>query len=324
MINPSDYFSSLGNTPKPDIWSPSKAFRRSTRENTNASRQQAYETDLAIYNQNQADYRNYLMAEYSFAKNREQSEYEWERETSYNNPAAQMARLKAAGLNPNLVNASIDRGDYSAQSYTQASSSAAKPNSVARPQGSPLEDAATAMQGIQAIMGVMSQGYGLVTQQLNNSVTKQILNQKMLENQGLSLNIAEDMIRRGDYLDKDSQLSSMLREQVMATQAQQAKDALYNANASFARSDYDFGGDTYSTGSTNNYLRRLMTEDETKRTQLSMMRQAQQMQNLDKKLDVQLDKSLQGLKEPYASILRTLLKNLVSGFKSPSLNYSFK
>jgi hypothetical protein len=42
---------------------------------------------------------NYRMAEYAYSKDLEM----WQRNNEYNSPQAQMARLKAAGLNPNLV-----------------------------------------------------------------------------------------------------------------------------------------------------------------------------------------------------------------------------
>lgn len=42
---------------------------------------------------------NKALAEYSYEKNLEQ----WNRENEYNSPTAQMARLKEAGLNPNLI-----------------------------------------------------------------------------------------------------------------------------------------------------------------------------------------------------------------------------
>ena len=49
--------------------------------------------------QRQANRANMELAKYSYEKNLEQ----WNRENEYNSPSAQMARYRAAGLNPNLI-----------------------------------------------------------------------------------------------------------------------------------------------------------------------------------------------------------------------------
>lgn len=46
---------------------------------------------------------NRQMAEYQYQKDREFWDYAWNKTNEYNSPAAQMERLKAAGLNPNLI-----------------------------------------------------------------------------------------------------------------------------------------------------------------------------------------------------------------------------
>lgn len=55
---------------------------------------------------------NMRLAQYQYEKNLEQ----WERENAYNTPAAQMARMKAAGLNPNLLYGDTSAGGISAKS----------------------------------------------------------------------------------------------------------------------------------------------------------------------------------------------------------------
>lgn len=64
-----------------------------TRETNDMNRMIAQETNQA----------NREMAEFAYRQNLEQ----WHRENEYNSPAAQMSRLKEAGLNPNLVYGSI-------------------------------------------------------------------------------------------------------------------------------------------------------------------------------------------------------------------------
>lgn len=49
---------------------------------------------------------NMKMAEYKYNKDLEMWNRQWERETQYNDPKAQMERLKAAGINPHLAYAS--------------------------------------------------------------------------------------------------------------------------------------------------------------------------------------------------------------------------
>lgn len=55
---------------------------------------------------------NMRLAQYQYEKNLEQ----WERENAYNTPAAQMERMKAAGLNPNLMYGDTSAGGISAKS----------------------------------------------------------------------------------------------------------------------------------------------------------------------------------------------------------------
>lgn len=63
----------------------------------------------AVREQNEA---NMALAQFAYEKNREQ----WEAENAYNTPTAQMQRLRAAGLNPNLVYGSGAAQSVSAKS----------------------------------------------------------------------------------------------------------------------------------------------------------------------------------------------------------------
>ena len=61
--------------------------------------------------QSSANRQNFELAKYQNAWNLQQ----WNRENEYNHPAMQMARLKQAGLNPNLVGCS---GGYKCSTVT--------------------------------------------------------------------------------------------------------------------------------------------------------------------------------------------------------------
>lgn len=65
-----------------------------------------------LISQNQQNKANMQLAEYQYSKNLEQ----WNRENAYNHPAAQMQRLKEAGLNPNLMYGNTAAGGTAASS----------------------------------------------------------------------------------------------------------------------------------------------------------------------------------------------------------------
>ncbi len=307
------YFTSLGSTQAPEMWTPSEKMSKRKREAANARRKGEYETALAQYNQNQADYRNFLMAQYSFSKNKELSDYAFERETSYNNPTAQMQRLKAAGLNPNLVNASIDQGNYTTTAYSQASSSAAATPSTAMPQSSPMEDAAMMLGNIESIMGLLGQSYGLAQQSLQNDVTKQLLKEKNLQNQGLEIDIAKRLIEDGKFLDKNSSASVDLRQIADNKLDAMLGQSYYDKMKSWSDYKYNFNDEPWLNDFP--YKTRQKLQDDTSKANLQKLNQDIEQGKLQQQLNQELDKSLSSLGEPYASILRTVLSNLIAGFK---------
>ncbi len=151
-----------------------------------------FEQRYATYNANQQDYRNFLLAEYSFARNKEQADLEYER----NSPAAQKARMLAAGYNPTLSNTS-DSG-YSAVSYSQPSA-AARANVSGPRYPTFMENLAK----VGAIISTMNQAVGLQTQQLQNDILKQNIFRNAQVNQREEIETLDSLLNKGWMKDKE-------------------------------------------------------------------------------------------------------------------------
>lgn len=167
-----------------------------------------FEQRYATYNANQQDYRNFLLAEYSFARNKEQADLEYER----NSPAAQKARMLAAGYNPTLSNTS-DSG-YSAVSYSQPSA-AARANVGGPSYPTFMENLAK----VGAIISTMNQAVGLQTQQLQNDILKQNIFRNAQVNQREEINTLDTMLSKGWM--KDSERYDFMRNIVQQYKEQQ-------------------------------------------------------------------------------------------------------
>ena len=168
-----------------------------------------FEQRYATYNANQQDYRNFLLAEYSFARNKEQADLEYER----NSPAAQKARMLAAGYNPTLGNTS-DSG-YSAASYSQPTA-AARANVGAAHYPTFMENLAK----VGAIISTMNQAVGLQTQQLQNDILKQNIFRNAQVNQREEIETLDSLLNKGWMKDKEEY--AFMRSAVNQFKQQQA------------------------------------------------------------------------------------------------------
>lgn len=317
------YFTQLGSTTAPEMWTPSTKFRKSSREATNTFRKGQYEAELAHYNQNQADYRNFLMAQYQFQKNKELSDEAWSRETTYNNPSAQMERLKAAGLNPNLVNPSIDQGNYTSTAYSQASSSAAATPSGAMPESGPLDDAIQMMGTVQSIMGIMSQGYGLAQQALQNDATKQLISEKAMQNQFTEIDLAKKLASEGDIKNPNSWYFKKFLDTQWDKLRLENVNTKLNINDSFSRWQYlDNSNDYFGSRRYELTEKEYQNQDLTNQSlQQDLKSKQQDYENTQRNnaLQKSLDDSLTqlGLPEPLAQIFRHILTNFMGQITLP-------
>ena len=323
MNNAEQYFTNLGQTQAPESWNPSSAWRKSKRERINTQRKTTYERELAQYNQNQADYRNFLMAQYQFQKNKELSDEAWNRETAYNNPSAQMERLKAAGLNPNLVNPSIDSGNYSTTPYSQSSSSAAATPSGAMPESGPLDDAMQMMGTVQSIMGIMSQGYGLAQQALQNDATKQLISEKAMQNQFTEIDLAKKLVSEGDIKNPNSWYFKKFLDTQWDKLRLDNVNTKLNLNDSFSRWQYldnsnDYFGSRRYELTEKEYQNQDIQNDSLKQD-LKTKQQDYENTQRNNALQKSLDDSLTnlGLPEPLAQIFRHILTNFMGQISLP-------
>lgn len=126
----------------------------------------------------------------------------WEREIAYNDPSAQMARLKAAGLNPNLVygNGSI-QGLESPQ--ISAPSSPSAPMRQLFDLGNPILEGAQAAQGIAMAKKAGAEGIG-----------------QEIENQYLSKTLQDRIAKVSADLELTKDQSSKLKQEFNLIQGQ--------------------------------------------------------------------------------------------------------
>lgn len=221
-------FYQLGNTTPPNQYSHhgKDAYVEAKKNN--------FEQQYATYNANQQDYRNFLLAEYSFARNKEQADLEYER----NSPAAQKARMLAAGYNPTLSNTS-DSG-YSAVSYSQPSA-AARANVGAAHYPTFMENLAK----VNAIISTMNQAVGLQTQQLQNDILKQNIFRNAQVNQREEIDTLDTLLSKGWMKDKEeyafmrSAVDQFKQEQVFNdTISQSYSSAIAKADATARHNFY--------------------------------------------------------------------------------------
>lgn len=213
-------FYNLGNTTPPPMYS------HHGKDNYVEAKKSNFEQAYATYNANQQDYRNFLLAEYSYAKSQEQADLAYER----NSPAAQKARMLAAGYNPTLGNTS-DSG-YSPVSYSQPSAA-----SRANVPGPRYQTFTEQLAKINAIISTMNQAVGLQTQQLQNDVLKQNIFRNAQVNQREEINTLDTLLSKGWM--KDSERYDFMRNAVQSFKEQQTfNDALVDQyNSEYAKAD---------------------------------------------------------------------------------------
>lgn len=213
-------FYELGKTAPPDPYS------SHGRDNYVEAKKSNFEQKYATYNANQQDYRNFLLAEYSYAKSQEQADLAYER----NSPAAQKARMLAAGYNPTLGNTS-DTG-YSAVSYSQPSAAAR-----ANVGGPRYQTFTEQLAKINAIISTMNQAVGLQTQQLQNDVLKQNIFRNAQVNQREEINTLDTLLSKGWM--KDSERYEFMRSAVQSFKQEQAfNEAIVDQyNSAYAKAD---------------------------------------------------------------------------------------
>ena len=88
------------------------------------AKQHEYDVDML----NREQYFNAQQAQIAYNREREFYDYQFEKESEYNSPAAQMQRYQAAGLNPYLM--SLDSGNTSVSSSSVPAASASGSNTV--------------------------------------------------------------------------------------------------------------------------------------------------------------------------------------------------
>lgn len=213
-------FYQLGQTAPPDPYS------SHGRDNYVEAKKSNFEQKYATYNANQQDYRNFLLAEYSYAKSQEQADLAYER----NSPSAQKARMLAAGYNPTLANSS-DSG-YSPVSYSQPSAA-----SRANVPGPRYQTFTEQLAKINAIISTMNQAVGLQTQQLQNDVLKQNIFRNAQVNQREEINTLDTLLSKGWM--KDSERYDFMRNAVQSFKEQQTfNDTLAESYSSeFSKAD---------------------------------------------------------------------------------------
>lgn len=110
-------------------------------------------------------------------KNREWTEKMWHLQNEYNTPSAQMARLKEAGLNPNLAYGSVSSGNAEAPKYQDVYGSG--PVSQALSKINIVSAAVEAIKGIEEIKQKKLENEGISTQnQMSQEQLDQYLNQR--------------------------------------------------------------------------------------------------------------------------------------------------
>lgn len=179
-------FYDLGKTTPPEPYS------SHGRDNYVEAKKSNFEQKYATYNANQQDYRNFLLAEYSYAKSQEQADLAYER----NSPAAQKARMLAAGYNPTLSNTS-DSG-YSAATFNQPSAA-----SRANVGGPRYQTFTEQLAKINGIISTMNQAVGLQTQQLQNDILKQNIFRNAQVNQREEIDTLDTLLSKGWMKDKE-------------------------------------------------------------------------------------------------------------------------
>lgn len=139
---------------------------QSTANNTNL--QIARET-----NENQ-----FKLAEYAYSKELEQ----WNRQNEYNDPAAQMARYRAAGLNPNLAVGNAGNAS-SSPSYAAPTLQRATVSPVSHPAAAAVSAIAPAIMAYQDMQMKQEQIKQISNQNSLFSTQRDLLNLRYAENQ---------------------------------------------------------------------------------------------------------------------------------------------
>lgn len=162
---------------------------------------------------------NWEYAKEAYSRERADNLSDWNRNNAYNHPAEQMARLKAAGLNPNMV-----YGNGGATTIAQP----VKGASQTSPQGQPVQfDLGGIVQNFIAAMQMQQQTDNL--REINKNLE--------LRNQGEKLkNVLTDVnISRADRALRmdDIKLGSAQKIIDTSLEAQRIKNALGNAQTTY-------------------------------------------------------------------------------------------
>lgn len=144
----------------------------------------------AVQEQNKG---NMELAEYQYDKNLEM----WNLQNEYNSPAAQMARYRAAGLNPNLAIGNAGNAS-SAPSYSVPAMERATINPVSSPLAGFAQGIAPAISAYQN-MQLTQQQIDLAKEQV--TAARQQNSQFALRNSILGLRYQQDLAKYGFYQD---------------------------------------------------------------------------------------------------------------------------
>lgn len=128
------YMNSLGNVEKP-----ADTYDTHVRRKANDRSKATWELQWQQYNQAQADYRNFMLAQL-------QHNYALEAR-AYDSPYNQINRLKQAGLNPNLAYGQLQDSSTPSFSYSPSSAAGVPSGSVS----SGLDDVASALGALSSI-----------------------------------------------------------------------------------------------------------------------------------------------------------------------------
>lgn len=179
-------------------------------------RQHQYDVDMF---EREATF-NAQQAQQAYNREREFYDYQFEKESEYNSPAAQMQRYKAAGLNPYMMQ--FGDGSTSVSAASSPSASASGSNTV--------NTAAFQNNSIQALTGIanIAQNMAALSSQMDLNSSQQEVN---IANAAKTRGVDTDKARQDIELSKEQQSTLKSQQKLNSSQAKSVdattKETLY-------------------------------------------------------------------------------------------------
>lgn len=205
MSDAEEQLNALGQVQKPD------AYKINWRSKKTQRNKEEWENAMSEYHSSQDTYRNYLLAQYGYDKDLQMYERQksdaleqWNRQNEYDqkisSPSYQMARLKAAGINPNFGIGSLNDSSGQAMSMPSAASfptPLADSTGTARP--APTENNALKIVGTlsQVLQNGITGYQNIANFRAQHDIMQQTAENLKLRNQSLSNDLLMSGLRAG-------------------------------------------------------------------------------------------------------------------------------